>query len=365
MLIRHCQQRAQRARVVHPGDLGAGEDHDVVREPGLGSGWRMGGRSFQVPGIVRARAAAAGAAGGRWLADLPETVAAVEAGWSVVVGEQLSGGTAAFVARAVTAAGTPAVVKIAVPELGFARRVRTLAAAEGRGYVRLLAQDPERDAVLLEALGVSLDRSGLPPQTQLAILSALLRLAWTVPPEDGDPVRDKAADLAELVSRLWEDLDRPCSEATIRYALRCARRRSAALEPHRCVVVHGDAAAANALRVLEPRPGAEAGFVFVDPDSFLGDPTYDLGVALRDWTPQLLAAPDPAGLLHRYCHILAARSGMDPAAIWEWGFLERVSTGLYVLSFGADQLARPMLATAEAIATGDGGAQEASVRPCR
>jgi streptomycin 6-kinase len=40
---------------------------------------------------------------------------------------------------------------------------------------------------------------------------------------------------------------------------------------------------------------------------------------------------------------------MDPAAIWEWGFLERVSTGLYVLSFGADQLARPFLATAEAI----------------
>jgi streptomycin 6-kinase len=31
------------------------------------------------------------------------------------------------------------------------------------------------------------------------------------------------------------------------------------------------------------------------------------------------------------------------------GFLERVSTGLYVLSLGADQLARPFLATAESI----------------
>jgi streptomycin 6-kinase len=136
-------------------------------------------------------------------------------------------------------------------------------------------------------------------------------------------------------------LSRPCPEATIRYALGCARRRSAALEPHRCVVVHGDAAAANALQVLQPRPGAETGFVFVDPDSFLGDPTYDLGVALRDWTLQLLGAGDPARLLRRYCQVLAATSGMDPAAIWDWGFLERVSTGLYVLSLGADQLARP------------------------
>lgn len=164
-----------------------------------------------------------------------------------------------------------------------------------------------------------------------------------------EAVQDKAADLAELVQRLWEDLSRPCPEATIRYALGCARRRSRALEPHRCVVVHGDAAAANALKVLQPRPGAETGFVFVDPDSFLGDPTYDLGVALRDWTLQLLVSGDPARLLRRYCQVLAATSGMDPAAIWEWGFLERVSTGLYVLSFGADQLARPFLATAEAI----------------
>ena len=86
----------------------------------------------------------------------------------MVVGEQLGGGTAAFVARAVTAAGAAAVVKIAVPELGFPRRVRTLAVAEGRGYVRLLAQDLERDAVLLEALGVSLDRSGLAPESRHA-----------------------------------------------------------------------------------------------------------------------------------------------------------------------------------------------------
>jgi streptomycin 6-kinase len=40
---------------------------------------------------------------------------------------------------------------------------------------------------------------------------------------------------------------------------------------------------------------------------------------------------------------------MDPAAIWEWGFLERVSTGLYALSLGEDQLARPFFATADAI----------------
>lgn len=39
----------------------------------------------------------------------------------------------------------------------------------------------------------------------------------------------------------------------------------------------------------------------------------------------------PSGA-HRYCRQIAARTGMDVAAIWEWGFLERASTGLYLLS---------------------------------
>ena len=115
-------------------------------------------------------------------------------------------------------------------------------------------------------------------------------------------------------------------------ALLYAGRRAAAFDPDTCVVVHGDAAAANALQVRAPRAGAETGFVFVDPDGFIGDPAYDLGVALRDWCPQLLASNDPQSLARRYGRLLAAGSGVDEQAIWEWGYLERVTTGMYVWS---------------------------------
>ena len=89
--------------------------------------------------------------------------------------------------------------------------------------------------------------------------------------------------------------------------------------------------------------------MFVDPDGYLADPAYDLGVALRDWCPELLAASDPAALARRYCRTLAAHSGHDEDAIWEWGYLERVSTGLYCLAMGADELGRPFLQTAAAL----------------
>lgn len=88
--------------------------------------------------------------------------------------------------------------------------------------------------------------------------------------------------------------------------------------------------------------------MLIDPDGFLADPAYDLGVVLRDWCEQLLAG-NPLALARRYCQLLAGETGMDAAAIWEWGFIERVSTGLYMLSLGLNDTAGPLLATAQTL----------------
>jgi streptomycin 6-kinase len=143
-------------------------------------------------------------------------------------------------------------------------------------------------------------------------------------PSGSAEAEDKAASLVPLI----EQDRRPGHKRVIDEALRCAGRRSAAFDPGRCVLVHGDAAAANVLR----RPGG--GWVFVDPEGFLGDPDYDRGVAARDWCEQLTAAREPQQLLESYCR----RLGGDLQAVWDWAFLERVSTGLYVAALGGRSL---------------------------
>lgn len=160
------------------------------------------------------------------------------------------------------------------------------------------------------------------------------------------PATEKTTQLGKLVGRLWESLGRPCSKRVRDQALAYSTSRAAAFDIDRCVVAHGNPHPGNALRVLTPRAGAESGFVFVDPDGFLADPAYDLGVVLRDWSPQLLAG-DTSALARRYCRLLAAETGVDETAIWEWGFLERVSTGLYTMQFAGPNLYRPFLETAE------------------
>lgn len=306
------------------------------------------GRALQVPTFVLQKAASLGQEGEAWLTHLPEVVARLETRWSVTVGEALSGGSAAFVARVRTADGGEAVLKVALPDPQFRAQAWLLERAQGRGYARLLAADLEHDAILLEALGPSLAQLGFPVERQLEILSAMLTRAWEVPPREEPTqaaVEDKARSLHELVSRLWVELGRPCPEKVLTQALRYAERRVAAAEPGRAVLVHGDPHPANALQVRTPRAGAEPGFVFVDPDGFLAEPAYDLGVVLREWSSELLAGDAPT-VARRYCQLLARHTGVEEQAIWEWGFLERVSSGLYALSFGAEELGRPMLATA-------------------
>ena len=306
-------------------------------------------RDEPIPSIVLARADHEGDGGAGWAAGLPDALDRLAAAWGLRIERWIDGGSGSIVARVTRADGTRAVLKLSVPDPTFARRTDLLRRAAGIGYVRLLEVDEPAHAVLLEPLGGSVDRSGLPPERRLTALASVLRLAWRAPRAsgpDGDPV-DKAAGLHDLVER--HALLRPdvCPAAVVDAALAIADLRSAAFDPSRCVVTHGDPAQPN---LLDARPRAE--FVFVDPDGFVGDPAYDLGVALRDWCGEL-AALGPTRTVEHYAGILSEASGMPARDILEWGFLERVSTGLYIAALGEDELARPHLDTAAALVRGE------------
>jgi streptomycin 6-kinase len=62
--------------------------------------------------------------------------------------------------------------------------------------------------------------------------------------------------------------------------------------------------------------------------------------------PVELMAGDPRERARR----IAAHTGCDPVAIWEWGVVERVSTGLLAVSIGLQPVGSQMLAAADAIA---------------
>jgi streptomycin 6-kinase len=230
------------------------------------------------------------------------------------------------------------VLKLIVPRDAEAVRHETtvLRLAAGNGCARLLQADLERGALLLERLGRSLSELQLPIRSRHEILVSAASRIWRPAPDAGLPTgAAKARWLAEFVTKTWEELDKPCSERAVDYALACVARREAAHRDETAVVVHGDVHQWNAL---------EAGdeFKLVDPDGLHAEREYDLGIIMRE---------DPLdGDLHRRARWLAKKTGLDETAVWEWGAIERVSTGLFGTQVGLQPIAGQMLAAADRIA---------------
>ncbi|MCL8024145.1 aminoglycoside phosphotransferase family protein [Nocardioides bruguierae] len=312
--------------------------------------------------LTRARVADLGEAGAAWHAALPGVLDALADRWELAWGRPLPGGSASYVLAATTRAGQERVLKVRLPEPGLGEgrdggevdeggavdEVRVLRAADGRGYARLHAHVPASDlgladgadALLLERLGPSLDATGGSVEDRLTVLARTLREAWQVPPPPAGPREDKALSLARSVRETDARLGGATDPAALREALAAAERLAGWAGA--TVTVHGDAHSSNLLRT---RDGRGTGWAFVDPDGFACDPAYDLGVAVRDWSSHLRGA-DARARLRGWCGLLATATGLDARRIWDWAYLERVSTGLYVSGFGARTVGRPFLETA-------------------
>ena len=284
------------------------------------------------------------------MASLGDSLASFEDEWGITIGPAFRAGSAAYVVSATTRDGVPAVLKLAMPDGldgngKFAQELQAVRHGQGRGYADLLAFDEARRAMLLERLVRPMNDVGLPIEAQIDAIAATVAKGWQRP-EDPSQWRtgaEQAQSLAQAIGATWELLDRPCSEAAVRLAQECARRRYAAFDEATAVAIHGDAHPWN---VLESSSG---GFKLIDPDGMWSEPAHDLAIPLRHWNDELLAC-DAGATVRSWCARLQESTSVDAQAIWEWTHAERVSTGLFLLRLGAPH-GLPFLEVADRIAT--------------
>lgn len=305
----------------------------------------------QLPLPVRLRAESQGEGGRQWLAALNEMVAQLATQWNLDIGAVLSGGSESLVAQVQTGNGRAAILKIGLPgSADLATEAKIFRLAAGRGYAELLAHDPAHNALLLERLGPALRDTVTAVDLQLQVLCRTLQKAWLplTEPHALMTGAEKAIWLASFILEKWQALEHPCAKAIIDQALTFTAERAAAHTSANAVLVHGDAHANNALLVEDTQIGGELCCKFVDPDGLFAEKACDLAVPMRDWSAELLAG-DTLRLAHERCASLAALTAVDERAIWQWGFMERVSTGLHMLELGMKTEALATLAVAERI----------------
>ena len=169
-----------------------------------------------IPEAVRRKAEVAGAVA--WLVELPSLVAELEEEWAISVGPSFADATEAFVASAVCDDGTPVVLKLMVLRAGnaAANEITVLRLADGDGCARLLRSDASRGALLLEALGPSLNDLALPIRRRLRSSATRLERCGARHRTAVSPTgADKGQWLIEFIEATWASLGGPCSRRAV------------------------------------------------------------------------------------------------------------------------------------------------------
>ena len=306
-----------------------------------------------LPEATRLRARAMGEEGLEWLEGLDAAVEHLQGRWGARFGTVLQGGSESLVLAATLGDGRAAVAKIGLPAYGgLGAEARVYRLAEGRGYARLFEYDAASNALLLERLGPPLrdacDSTEARIEAQIRVLCETLCLSW-VPLEHAHGLMtgaEKARWLADFIEEKWRLLGEPCARRTRDRALSYAEARADAFAPADAVLVHGDAHVENTLVVPGSGTGGDLRCKFVDPDGLFAERACDLAVPMREWSGELLAG-DTARLAVARCELLANLTGVDPEAIWQWGYMERVSTGLTMVDIGMREEGLESLAVAD------------------
>jgi streptomycin 6-kinase len=285
------------------------------------------------------------------LRQLPNIVAELADEWSISVGELLGDGFWGLVLEATDADGQDVVLKLGVPDglVGippFSQELDTLLLADGPPYVRVFHHDRERRAVLLERLGRPLGRLGLPVEAQLDAIAETLPPGWKRVPEASLTRGDqKAVRLRDSIERRWAAFGDYCSRQTVDLAIAYTHRREELFDPDTAVLIHADAHRDNILETAVD----SGSYALIDPAGLISEPGHDLAIPLREWSDELVGSDRPVELLNQWCDALATATGVDRDSIWEWAFIERVSTGFNFASFEMHDWARSMLWVADLI----------------
>jgi len=285
----------------------------------------------QIPKAVRSKLDTLGANGQSWLANLDNTIQKYEAAWQLKLGKVLHGGSDSLVLEAITKQGKLAVLKISIPDsFGLRKEAAMLHLVAGKGYPKLYQQDAKNAVFLIERLGQSLAVATLPFDQKLTISCRVLKKSWenianTIQLPTG---LEKADWLADFIKKLHREFPNTLPQKTLFKAFQFLEARKAAFKLENCVLVHGDAHFDNVLASLE-----DTSYKLIDPEGLFAEPAYDLAIPLRENNADLLNK-NALKIGRARSELLAKLTGVEELAIWQWGFIERISTGLYLKKLG-------------------------------
>lgn len=300
-------------------------------------------RSVEIPAaLVASYTRNGGAAERTWIARLPALVAELLDRWELERDGGTGSGEASLMVPVRRADDTRAALRLQLPREETAAALIGLRAWNGDGIVRLLAQDPESGAMLLERLDGSRSLATVEDDdAAMNVLAGLLARLHAVPaPEGLRGLGDIARDMLAAVPAAVTALPDPADQRRLHgWASGVAELVG---EPGDRML-HWDLHYDNVLAAdREP-------WLAIDPEPLVGDPGFDLWPALDTGWERLQATGDVPRLLRRRFDLLTEALGLDRQRAVGWTLARLLQNTLWDIEDGRSTIDPSQTAVAEAL----------------
>jgi streptomycin 6-kinase len=212
--------------------------------------------------------------GKAWLAALPRLLSDLVREWDLELAAPFENANVSYVAPAIRGSERM-VLKVQWPHEECAYEAAALRTWDGDGAVRLLAQDEQRHALLLEQCRPGMALADAKSVDPIEVLIDLLPRLWK---PAGPPFKSLSVEAKEWSATLhadWEAAGKPCERGLVGAAVEIVGRL--ADSPRESVLVHQDLHGDNVI-AAERQP-----WLAIDPKPLLAEREFSLAPIIRSF----------------------------------------------------------------------------------
>lgn len=301
------------------------------------------GTPFLIPQeLAESQAKYNGAAGRAWIAALPELTSDYLSRWELRLDGDPMHGQASLVLPVLRSDGTSAALKLQLVDEESAGEAVGLRAWDGNGSVRLLDEDPDAGALLLERLDATHPLSVMPDhmeatQTLAELLARLVALP--APPELrrlSDIAEQMLDQVPHALTLLHDADDRRLLET-------CAGAVRELLPEAGDRLLHWDLHFDNVLA------GDREPWLAIDPKPLAGDPGFDLWPALDNRWDDVVATGDVERAVRHRFDLMVEVLGLDRQRAVGWTLGRLLQNTLWDTEDGETEIDESQAAIAGAL----------------
>ena len=271
-----------------------------------------------------------GEEGKLWLDHLPAIIAACEKQWGLSITLLVPNLSYNFVAFAVRADGTDAILKMGVPNKELATEIEALKLYQGRYAVQLLEANPNQGAMLLQRLTPGKPLSSLANDEEATAIAARLMRNLPMPAPTPNRSFPTIAHWALAFNRLRKRFDGKTGPLPHRMVDKAERLfQELQSSSSQDMLLHGDLHHENILLNGD-------NWLAIDPKGVIGDPTYEAARFLHNPIPGFLSMNQPRQVTQRRVEIIAQILKEEPSRILAWAYFDSVLSACWSIEDNTD-----------------------------